>query len=144
MRADHARAAGPGDRAAPADQHRRYPPRRPARDGALSGRLLHLPDNGDPPRLRAARSGGGELGAAGLPPGALEGRAAHPPRRPVPAGPARRLDLPGPARRPAPAGMTDARLRVARVGPAAYDTVVIGAGLAGLTAALRLAEAGQP
>jgi glycerol-3-phosphate dehydrogenase subunit B len=39
--------------------------------------------------------------------------------------------------------MTDARLRVARVGPAAYDTVVIGAGLAGLTAALRLAEAGQ-
>ncbi|TML43879.1 MAG: glycerol-3-phosphate dehydrogenase subunit GlpB [Actinobacteria bacterium] len=29
------------------------------------------------------------------------------------------------------------------VGPASYDTVVIGAGLAGLTAALRLAEAGQ-
>src|SRR5207247_9054033 len=42
-----------------------------------------------------------------------------------------------------PAGMTEARWRVARVGPAAYDTVVIGAGLAGLTAALRLAEAGQ-
>src|SRR5436190_339485 len=39
--------------------------------------------------------------------------------------------------------MTEARWRVARVGPAAYDTVVIGAGLAGLTAALRLAEAGQ-
>ena len=39
--------------------------------------------------------------------------------------------------------MTDARGRVARVGPAAYDTVVIGAGLAGLTTALRLAEAGQ-
>ena len=37
----------------------------------------------------------------------------------------------------------EARGRVARVGPAAYDTVVIGAGLAGLTAALRLAEAGQ-
>ncbi|HEX6681141.1 MAG TPA: glycerol-3-phosphate dehydrogenase subunit GlpB [Gaiellaceae bacterium] len=36
--------------------------------------------------------------------------------------------------------MTEA---VARVGPAAYDTVVIGAGLAGLTAALRVAEAGQ-
>jgi glycerol-3-phosphate dehydrogenase subunit B len=39
--------------------------------------------------------------------------------------------------------MTEARWRVARVGPAAYDTVVIGAGLAGLTAALRLAESGQ-
>ena len=39
--------------------------------------------------------------------------------------------------------MTEAPWRVARVGPAAYDTVVIGAGLAGLTAALRLAEAGQ-
>jgi glycerol-3-phosphate dehydrogenase subunit B len=39
--------------------------------------------------------------------------------------------------------MTEARWSVARVGPAAYDTVVIGAGLAGLTAALRLAEAGQ-
>jgi glycerol-3-phosphate dehydrogenase subunit B len=38
--------------------------------------------------------------------------------------------------------MTDARPRP-RVGTASYDTVVIGAGLAGLTAALRLAEAGQ-
>jgi glycerol-3-phosphate dehydrogenase subunit B len=36
--------------------------------------------------------------------------------------------------------MTDAPQRLAGVG---YDTVVIGAGLAGLTAALRLAEAGQ-
>ncbi|MGN6430036.1 MAG: glycerol-3-phosphate dehydrogenase subunit GlpB [Gaiellaceae bacterium] len=39
--------------------------------------------------------------------------------------------------------MTDPGWRAARVEPAAYDTVVIGAGLAGLTAALRLAEAGQ-
>jgi glycerol-3-phosphate dehydrogenase subunit B len=39
--------------------------------------------------------------------------------------------------------MTDPGRRTARVEPAAYDTVVIGAGLAGLTAALRLAEAGQ-
>jgi glycerol-3-phosphate dehydrogenase subunit B len=38
--------------------------------------------------------------------------------------------------------MTDARPRP-DVGTASYDTVVIGAGLAGLTAALRLAEAGQ-
>ena len=36
--------------------------------------------------------------------------------------------------------MTDARPRLAGVG---FDTVVIGAGLAGLTAALRLAETGQ-
>jgi len=36
--------------------------------------------------------------------------------------------------------MTDARRRLADV---SYDTVVIGAGLAGLTAALRLADAGQ-
>jgi glycerol-3-phosphate dehydrogenase subunit B len=39
--------------------------------------------------------------------------------------------------------MTLARPRFAPVGPRSYDTVVIGAGLAGLTAALRLAEAGQ-
>jgi len=39
--------------------------------------------------------------------------------------------------------MTDQGWRAARVEQAAYDTVVIGAGLAGLTAALRLAEAGQ-
>jgi glycerol-3-phosphate dehydrogenase subunit B len=39
--------------------------------------------------------------------------------------------------------MTTAGWRDARVEPAAYNTVVIGAGLAGLTAALRLAEAGQ-
>ena len=39
--------------------------------------------------------------------------------------------------------MTETPWSVARVGPASYDTVVIGTGLAGLTAALRLAEAGQ-
>jgi glycerol-3-phosphate dehydrogenase subunit B len=41
--------------------------------------------------------------------------------------------------------MTDARPRLARAGssPASYDTVVIGTGLAGLSAALRLAEDGQ-
>jgi glycerol-3-phosphate dehydrogenase subunit B len=39
--------------------------------------------------------------------------------------------------------MTNARPRLARAGAASYDTVVIGTGLAGLTAALRLAEEGQ-
>src|SRR5262249_9957736 len=39
--------------------------------------------------------------------------------------------------------MTDPGWRAARGEQAAYETVVIGAGLAGLTAALRLAEAGQ-
>jgi glycerol-3-phosphate dehydrogenase subunit B len=39
--------------------------------------------------------------------------------------------------------MMDARGRVGRVRPPSYDAVVIGAGLAGLTAALRLAEEGQ-
>jgi glycerol-3-phosphate dehydrogenase subunit B len=39
--------------------------------------------------------------------------------------------------------MTSARPRLVGVGPSSYDTVVIGAGLAGLTAALRLAEEGQ-
>ena len=41
--------------------------------------------------------------------------------------------------------MTDARPRLARAGSSAasYDTVVIGTGLAGLSAALRLAEGGQ-
>jgi glycerol-3-phosphate dehydrogenase subunit B len=39
--------------------------------------------------------------------------------------------------------MTLARPRLARAPAASYDTVVIGAGLSGLTAALRLAEAGQ-
>jgi glycerol-3-phosphate dehydrogenase subunit B len=47
----------------------------------------------------------------------------------------------GKARTPSDrASSSDARLRLADV---SYDTVVIGAGLAGLTAALRLAEAGQ-
>ena len=62
--------------------------------------------------------------------GALERRAPDPLRRPTTTGPTGRLDLPGSAGGPALAHMT-------------YDTVVIGAGLAGLTAALRLAGEGQ-
>ena len=64
--------------------------------------------------------------AARLPPGALEGDVADPLRRPVAAGAARRLDLPGAARRGAPAVIA-----------------VVGAGLAGLVAAVRLAEGGE-
>ena len=69
--------------------------------------------------------------AAGLPAGALEGRVADPLRRPAAPGAAGRLDLPGPARRGAPAGMS-----------AHHDVIVVGTGLAGLTAAVRLAESG--
>jgi glycerol-3-phosphate dehydrogenase subunit B len=39
--------------------------------------------------------------------------------------------------------VTDGRPRLARAGSAGYDTVVIGTGLAGLSAALRLAEEGR-
>ncbi|TML15366.1 MAG: FAD-binding protein, partial [Actinobacteria bacterium] len=60
----------------------------------------------------------------------MEGRPSDPLRRPGAAGPARRLDLPRPARRAALAHVT-------------YDTIVIGAGVAGLTAALRLADEGK-
>ena len=69
--------------------------------------------------------------------GALEGRLADPLRRPAAPGAPGRLDLPGPARRGAPAGVTS-------TGWAApsYDVLVIGAGLAGLSAAARLAEGG--
>ena len=73
---------------------------------------------------------GANRDAARLPRGAVEGGSSHPARRPASAGAARRLDLSGHPRRGASAGMS-------------YDTVVVGAGLAGLTAALRLTEQGQ-
>ncbi len=85
-------------------------------------------------------------GAAGqrladrLPAGALEGRLAGALRRPAAPGAAGRLDLPGPARRGAPARV------MSRTSPGwaapSYDALVIGAGLAGLSAAVRLAEGG--
>ena len=74
--------------------------------------------------------------AAALPAGALEGRLADPLRRPAAPGAAGRVDLPGRARRGAPAR------RHPRSASCHYDAVVIGAGMAGLTAAMRLAEAG--
>ena len=64
-------------------------------DGAVPGRLLHLPGDRDPPRRRAARRRRRRPCAARLPAGALEGRPADPLRRPAAPGDARRLDLPG-------------------------------------------------
>src|SRR6202043_3618142 len=61
---------------------------------------------------------------------AVEGGSSRPARRPAWAGTARRLGLSGHPRRGASAGMR-------------YGTVVVGAGLAGLTALLRLSERGQ-
>ena len=106
-----------------------------------------------------------------LPAGALEGRVPDPLRRPAAPGAAGRLDLPGAARRRAPAGRDPRRprgprrdgargRRRARPGAGAggrqagagdrrgaqhvshHDAIVIGCGLAGLTAGVRLAEAG--
>src|ERR1019366_3831648 len=99
----------------------------PPGHGALSGRLLHLPRHRHPAPCRPRRPHRGEQGTGVLPRGAVEGPASDPARRPAPPGTPRRLDLPGHPRRGAPAGMS-------------YDTLVIGAGLAGLTTALRLTE----
>ena len=78
--------------------------------------------------------------AAPLPAGALEGRLPDPLRRPAAPGAARRLDLPGPARRRAPARATRGSRRSSDVSH--HDAIVVGCGLAGLTAGVRLAEAG--
>ena len=109
----------------------RHPPYGAARDGPCQGGfctyratgILHARSSGSITGLRTPRwsqSSGGTL----------EGRPSDPLRRPGAAGPARRLDLPGPARRAALADVT-------------YDAIVIGAGVAGLTAALRLADEGK-
>src|SRR5437763_979565 len=112
----------------------------------MSGRFLHVPGNRDPaPREEAVGSRSGP-GTAGVPPGAVEGHVPAPARRSAPAGLAGRLDHAGCAGRGASAA--------GRAGPAAgtgvtgradapgVDVIVVGAGMAGLTAAVRLAEAG--
>ena len=105
---------------------------------ARAGRVLHLPRHQDPARSsRSTRSR--RTRRCATPPGALEGRLADPGRRPAPPGAARRLDLPGAARRGAPALVMGASPGWAAP---SYDVLVIGAGLAGLTAATRLAEGG--
>src|SRR5947207_6614681 len=112
----------------------------------MPGRFLHLPGNRDPAPREEAAGSRGEPGAAGVPPGAVEGHLPAPARRPAPAGLAGRLDHAGCAGRGASAA--------GRAGPAAgtgvtgradapgVDVIVVGAGMAGLTAAVRRAEAG--
>ena len=134
VRADRAPPAR-GGHAHPRDHEpRRHPAAAAARHGAVPGRVLHLPGDRDPARGRPARRRRGRRVAARLPAGALEGRVPDPLRRPAAPGAARRLDLPGPARRRAPAG-GGARM-------SHHDVIVVGTGLAGLTAAVRLAESG--
>ena len=86
------------------DQPRRHPPAAAARDGAVPGRVLHLPRDRDPARARRAHAPSRPTTSLlRLPAGALEGRVAGPVRRPAAPGAARRVDLPGRARRRAPA-----------------------------------------
>ena len=122
----------------PTLESRRRPPQGPARDGSVPGRFLHLPGDRHPPRVRAPRPRSSELRAARLSPGAVEGRRSRSCTATSSARRAWTTGSSGPARGRAPARMTDVRARPAG---ASYDTVVIGAGLAGLTAALRLADA---
>src|SRR4051812_27253617 len=130
MRADRAPQARGDDAAARHAEPGRRAPQPAARDGAVPGRLLHLPGDRDPSRRRQARRRAGLRLATRLPPGALEGLVADPLRRPAAPGAPRRLDLPGPARRGARGRMSH------------HDVIVVGTGLAGLTAATRLAEGG--
>src|ERR1019366_5304635 len=99
-------------------------------NGAVSGWLLHLPRDRNPARGRPRGRRRCKSNAARIPRREMEGAASHPPRRSVAPGTPERLDLSGGSRRGARAGMS-------------YDTVVVGAGLAGLTAALRLTQQGQ-
>src|SRR5918994_3958519 len=136
MRADRPAQARGGHAPARQRQPRRHPPQSAPGHGAVPGWVLHLPRDRDPARRGPPRRRGCDCLAAGLPPGTLEGRMADPLRRPAPPGAARRLDLPGATRRGAPAG------RGGGAGVSHHDVVVVGTGLAGLTAAVRLAESG--
>src|SRR3954447_12959832 len=129
MRADRAPQARGDDAAARHAEPGRRAPQPAARDRAVSGRPLHLPGDRDPLRRRQARRRAGLRLATRLPPGALEGLVSDPLRRPAAPGAPRRLDLPGPARRGARA-------------VSHHDVIVVGIGMAGLTAATRLAESG--
>ncbi len=95
---------------------------------------------GHPPRRRRHRLRAGRRPAAHLPAAPLDRPGADPLRRPDAPGLPGRLDLPGHARRGAPAG-GGARV-AARVAGVSRRVVVVGAGLAGLVAAIRLAREG--
>ena len=148
VRADRAPAARGGDAPARDDQPRRHPPQHAARHGPVPGRLLHLPRDRDPARGRPARrrAGGGvaastssqerwkgvwpilygdQLRQARLDDWIFQGL----------------LDvehLPGGAEPDDGARSADG----GRAGMSHHDVVVVGTGLAGLTAAVRLAESG--
>ena len=98
-------------------------------DRALPGWRSDVPRDGILHAVDQSRSCREQL-AARVSAGTLEGCPADPLRRSGAAGATRRLDLPGAAERAAPPDVT-------------YDTVVIGTGLAGSTAALRLADEGE-
>src|SRR5687767_2569125 len=116
MRADRSQPSRTGHAAAGDGQPGRHPAQHAAGHGTLPGRLLHLPRHGHPAR-------------------ALEGRMADPVRGSAAPSAARRLDLPRTSRRRAPP-------RRRGPGVSHHDVIVVGIGLAGLTAAVRLAEGG--
>ena len=146
VRADRARAARGGDAPCAA---RTTSTTSGARCGSAWARARAASASTAPPGscIRSTGSTVNEAAprAARVPPGALEGRLPDPLRRPAAPGAARRLDLPGAARRRAPArGRRPAKLdrRRGAAHVSHHDAIVVGCGLAGLTAAVRLAEAG--
>ena len=149
VRDGRARAARGGHAPARDAEPRRPPPRAAPGHGPVPGRLLHVPGGRAAARRGAARRAAGLGLAAPLPAGALEGHVADPLRRPAPAGAPGRLDLPGAARHRPPAGGSarparagGRRARTRRAGRMSHDVIVVGTGVAGLTAAVRLAEGG--
>ena len=134
----------------------------PGRDGALPGRLLHVPRRRRPRRagrLDAGAGGGRRSGDPRLPDRALQGNTPDRRRPPTPGavdgerhlrgGPRGRIaDRSGAGRRPATGSARRAAIHPApsrhprRSPMPSADIVVVGAGLAGLTAALAAAEGG--
>src|SRR5581483_11824894 len=124
------------------DQPRRHATDGASRHGAVPGRVLHLPGDGHPPRAAEDPRPGGEPRAPRFRPGALEGRPAGPVRRSAPPDATRRVDLPGDLGRRPPARRRIANRHVREGDDMKSDALVVGAGLSGLVAALRLAEGG--
>src|SRR5581483_7990766 len=134
----------PRDRPSAAGDHQpgRHPAVAAPGHGAMPGRLLHLPGNRHPARSPEDPGSGRQPRPPRFRPGTVEGRPTGPVRRPAPADPAGRLDLPGGAGRGAPARRRVTKRQAREGDDMRSDAVVVGAGLSGLVAALRLAEAG--